>query len=79
MLAQFPGSQAITLIKRAGLIHPDVQIHAAVPPARHVGQVGEDVTTNLRTVRNLPLELDTKKGGKAPELLEALRRLLRAE
>ncbi len=33
------------------------------------GQVGEDVTQNLRTVRNIPLELDSSKRP-IPELLE---------
>ena len=33
------------------------------------GTLGEDVTQNLRTVRNIPLELDTSQGA-VPELLE---------
>jgi len=34
------------------------------------GETGEVITENMRTVRNLPLELKLEPGGQAPELLE---------
>ena len=34
------------------------------------GTVGEDVTANLRTVRNIPLELHAPEGGEVPRYLE---------
>jgi DNA ligase (NAD+) len=35
------------------------------------GAIGEDVTTNVRTIRTVPLGLSVKKGARAPEVLEA--------
>ncbi|QDU65713.1 NAD-dependent DNA ligase LigA [Engelhardtia mirabilis] len=51
----------------AALTYVDGQLARAL--TRGDGQVGEDVTANVRTVRNVPLSLDTG-GAPAPTLLE---------
>ena len=53
---------AIRLVYREGKFHQAV--------TRGNGEVGEDVTHNVRTVRNLPLELFPLPGENVPETLE---------